>query len=93
LTREKRRKEFKKLIASTYDKSSTAFLALARCAMLCNRADFKRDSENLARSVLEREYIGDTPEVALLKYMELSVRRFSFIDYSFIIFYLYRLVM
>jgi sodium/potassium-transporting ATPase subunit alpha len=61
--------------------------------MLCNRAAFKQDSKNLARSVLQRECNGDSSEVAVLKCVELSVSRFSFVDYSFIIFKLYRLAM
>lgn len=41
--------------------------------MLCNRADFKQDPENLSKSVLERECNGDASESALLKCVELSV--------------------
>ncbi len=49
-------------------------LALSRCAMLCNRADFKQDQENLKKPVLQRECNGDASESALLKCVELSVR-------------------
>ena len=64
-------------------------MALARCAMLCNRADFEQDPENLARPVLERECQGDASEAALLKCVELSVNRVSFIAYLLIIFDLF----
>ncbi|CAF3354470.1 unnamed protein product [Rotaria socialis] len=57
----------------TYDRYSTGWLALSRCAMLCNRADFKQDPENLSKSVLERECNGDASESALLKCVELSI--------------------
>ncbi len=54
-------------------------MALSRCAMLCNRADFKQDQENLKKPVLQRECNGDASESALLKCVELSVRsEFSF---------------
>ncbi len=49
-------------------------MALSRCAMLCNRADFKQDQENLKKPVLQRECNGDASESALLKCVELSVR-------------------
>ncbi|CAF4313000.1 unnamed protein product, partial [Rotaria sp. Silwood2] len=58
-------------------KSGDSIPALTRCAMLCNRADLKQDSENLARPVLQREYNGDSSEVALLKYVELSIGNVS----------------
>ncbi|CAF2112334.1 unnamed protein product [Rotaria magnacalcarata] len=57
----------------TYDRYSTGWLALSRCAMLCNRADFKQDPENLSKPVLERECNGDASESALLKCVELSI--------------------
>jgi sodium/potassium-transporting ATPase subunit alpha len=46
--------------------------------MLCNRADFKQDSENLSLPVLQRECNGDASESALLKCVEISVKN-SFI--------------
>ncbi|CAF2727607.1 unnamed protein product [Rotaria sp. Silwood2] len=58
---------------STYDKSTPGWLALARCAMLCNRADFKQDPNNLAQPVLQRQCNGDASEVALIKCVELSM--------------------
>ncbi|CAF1084829.1 unnamed protein product [Didymodactylos carnosus] len=58
---------------ATYDKSSPGWLALSRCAMLCNRACFKQDAENLKKPVLQRECNGDASESALLKCVELSV--------------------
>ncbi|CAF4624244.1 unnamed protein product, partial [Rotaria sp. Silwood2] len=57
----------------TYDRNSTGWLALSRCAMLCNRADFKQDPENLSKPVLQRECTGDASESALLKCVELSI--------------------
>ncbi|CAF1421916.1 unnamed protein product [Rotaria sordida] len=62
---------------STFDKNSRGFLALSRCATLCNRADFKQDSENLAQPVLQRACNGDSSEVALLKCVELSTGNVS----------------
>ncbi|CAF0868350.1 unnamed protein product [Rotaria sp. Silwood1] len=58
---------------ATYDRNSTSWLALSRCAMLCNRADFKQDPENLSKPVLQRECTGDASESALLKCVELSI--------------------
>ncbi|CAF0994969.1 unnamed protein product, partial [Didymodactylos carnosus] len=51
----------------TYDKTSQGWLSLSRCAMLCNRADFKQTPENLKQPVLQRECNGDASESALLK--------------------------
>jgi hypothetical protein len=93
LTIENKKNDLKKFLVSTFDTKARAFWALARCAILCNRADFKQDSENLARPVSERECHGDQSEAALLRCIELSVSRFALIDYSFIIFNLYRLAM
>jgi sodium/potassium-transporting ATPase subunit alpha len=63
----------------TYNKTAPGWLALSRCAMLCNRADFKQDPENLSKPVLQRECNGDASESALLKCVELSVSH-SLID-------------
>jgi sodium/potassium-transporting ATPase subunit alpha len=46
-------------------------MALARIAMLCNRAEFKEGQENIP--VLRRDCNGDASESALLKYVELNV--------------------
>jgi sodium/potassium-transporting ATPase subunit alpha len=43
--------------------------ALARCATLCNRADFKGGQDDVP--ILRREVNGDASEAALLKCMEL----------------------
>lgn len=52
--------------------------------MLCNRADFKQDQENLKKPVLQRECNGDASESALLKCVELSVsRRFLLVVFIF----------
>ena len=48
--------------------------------MLCNRADFKQDQENLKKPVLQRECNGDASESALLKCVELSVRKQKIIN-------------
>lgn len=56
---------------ATYSKDSTDWLALARIAMLCNRAEFKVGQENIP--VLKRECNGDASESALLKCVELSI--------------------
>ncbi|VDP86710.1 unnamed protein product [Schistosoma mattheei] len=45
--------------------------ALARIAMLCNRAEFKTGEEN--KPVLKRECNGDASETAILKCTELCV--------------------
>lgn len=57
----------------TYDKHSAGWLALSRCAMLCNRADFNPDPDNLSKPVLQRDCNGDASESALLKCVELSI--------------------
>ncbi|RNA10547.1 Na+ K+ ATPase alpha subunit, partial [Brachionus plicatilis] len=59
-------------VSSTFDKDAAGLRALIRCAMLCNRAEFKLDAENLKRPILQRECIGDASESALLKSCELS---------------------
>ncbi|CAH8652746.1 unnamed protein product [Dicrocoelium dendriticum] len=55
---------------ANYDKSSPSWMALARIAMLCNRAEFKSGEED--KPVLKRECNGDASESALLKCVELS---------------------
>ncbi|PAA79602.1 hypothetical protein BOX15_Mlig021528g3 [Macrostomum lignano] len=54
-----------------YNKSSPEWIALSRCAMLCNRAEFKAGEES--KPVLKRECNGDASESALLKCVELSI--------------------
>jgi len=54
-----------------YDHTSPTWTALARCAMLCNRAEFKPGQD--ATPVLKRECMGDASESALLKCVELSI--------------------
>ncbi|CAF1250221.1 unnamed protein product [Rotaria sordida] len=58
---------------ATYGRNTPGWLALSRCAILCNRADFKQDPENLAQPVLQRQCYGDESEAALLKCVELSI--------------------
>lgn len=57
---------------SSYDKNAPGLRALVRCAMLCNRAEFKNDAGNLQKPVLQRECIGDASESAIIKCCELS---------------------
>ena len=56
---------------ATYDRSSPTWMALARIAMLCNRATFRHDQKHLP--ILKRECDGDASESALLKCVELSI--------------------
>jgi len=56
---------------STYGRNDASWLALSRCSMLCNRAEFKVDQEDVP--VLKRECNGDASESALLKCVELSI--------------------
>ncbi len=60
---------------AAYDKSSQGLKALMRCAMLCNRAEFKTDASNLSKSILQKECIGDASESAILKCTELCSGR------------------
>jgi len=57
---------------SSYDKNAPGLRALVRCAMLCNRAEFKNDAGNMQKPVLQRECIGDASESAIIKCCELS---------------------
>lgn len=59
-------------VSAKYDKESPGAVSLMRCAMLCNRADFKSDAKNLDKPVLQRECNGDASESAILKSCELS---------------------
>ena len=59
-------------VSSTGDKNAPGLRALIRCAMLCNRAEFKLDAANLQKPILQRDTIGDASESALLKCCELS---------------------
>jgi hypothetical protein len=61
--------------------------------MLCNRADFKQDAENLRKPVLQRECNGDASESALLKCVELSVRDKSNKNFHCFTSFFFRLVM
>lgn len=56
---------------STYSRTDPSWLALSRCSMLCNRAEFKVGQEEVP--VLKRECNGDASESALLKCVELSI--------------------
>ena len=64
-------------VSASYDKNATGLRALMRCAMLCNRAEFKLDEENLKKPILQRDCIGDASESAILKCCELSFNNVS----------------
>jgi sodium/potassium-transporting ATPase subunit alpha len=49
---------------------SISWKMLMRCAMLCNRAEFKPDPENMAKDVMKRSCTGDASETAILQYSE-----------------------
>merc|ERR550534_2007715 len=53
-----------------YDKSTAGWRAITRCAVLCNKAEFKAEQESVP--VLQRECAGDASESAFLKYVELA---------------------
>lgn len=55
---------------ANFDTSSDTWNHLARVAMLCNRAEFKVNQQNVP--VLKRECNGDASESALLKCVELT---------------------
>ncbi|CAF0758859.1 unnamed protein product [Brachionus calyciflorus] len=59
-------------VSASYDKTAPGLRALIRCAMLCNRAEFKVDAANLQKPILQRDCIGDASESAILKSCELS---------------------
>lgn len=59
-------------VSASYDKNAPGLRALIRCAMLCNRAEFKLDAGNLQKPILQRECLGDASESAILKCCELS---------------------
>lgn len=53
-----------------YDKTTSGWRAITRCAVLCNKAEFKAEQEEIP--VLQRECAGDASESAFLKYVELA---------------------
>merc|ERR1711931_413008 len=55
---------------SAFDKSAAGWKTLERVAMLCNRAEFKGNQEQV--SILKREVNGDASEAAILKCTELT---------------------
>ncbi|CAF0735401.1 unnamed protein product [Brachionus calyciflorus] len=61
----------RKASVAPYDfANSSDWRKLVRCAILCNKAEFKSDEENLAKDVWHRECVGDASESALLQYTE-----------------------
>merc|ERR1711970_367841 len=55
---------------SAFDKAAPGWKTLERVGILCNRAEFKPNQENVA--ILKREFNGDASEAAILKCTELS---------------------
>jgi sodium/potassium-transporting ATPase subunit alpha len=55
---------------SAFDKGAPGWKTLERVGILCNRAEFKPNQDNVA--VLKREVNGDASEAAILKCTELS---------------------
>merc|ERR1719449_256002 len=55
---------------ANYDKNTHGWRAITRCAVLCNKAEFKAEQESVP--VLQRECAGDASESAFLKYVELA---------------------
>eukprot|EP00090_Calanus_glacialis_P038504 TRINITY_DN67168_c0_g1_i1.p1 TRINITY_DN67168_c0_g1~~TRINITY_DN67168_c0_g1_i1.p1 ORF type:complete len:1030 (-),score=220.45 TRINITY_DN67168_c0_g1_i1:134-3133(-) len=53
-----------------FDKNQKGWKSLERIAILCNRAEFKPQQENVA--ILKREVLGDASEAGILKCTELS---------------------
>jgi sodium/potassium-transporting ATPase subunit alpha len=53
-----------------FNKNAGGWKSLERCAMLCNRSEFKPGQENVP--ILKKEVNGDASEAALLKCTELS---------------------
>jgi sodium/potassium-transporting ATPase subunit alpha len=50
--------------------NSDSWENLMRCARLCNRAEFKLDTENMAKDIMKRLCTGDASETAILQYSE-----------------------
>merc|ERR1712106_901978 len=55
---------------SSFDKAAPGWKPLERVGILCNRAEFKPNQDNV--SILKREVNGDASEAAILKCTELS---------------------
>jgi sodium/potassium-transporting ATPase subunit alpha len=58
----------------SYDKKCAGFKTLEKIGVLCNRSEFKEGTENMSKSVLQREVNGDASEAAILKCTELSTK-------------------
>merc|ERR1719341_1228934 len=56
----------------TFNKNAPGWKILERVACLCNRSEFKENTENMSKPVLQREVNGDASEAAILKCTELS---------------------
>merc|ERR1711981_704477 len=58
----------------TGDLSSSTWEDLCRVAVLCNRATFKGDAENMGKPILKRDCIGDASESGILKMTEILTK-------------------
>ena len=68
---ERRKSIAQKSQGTVFDsKSSDTWKKLTRCAMLCNRAEFKQDPENMAKEPMKRSCTGDASETAIVQYSE-----------------------
>ena len=52
------------------NRNSECWKLLTRCAILCNRAEFKSDPENMAKEPMKRSCNGDASETAIVQYSE-----------------------
>ncbi|CAF3430605.1 unnamed protein product [Rotaria sp. Silwood1] len=53
------------------DSNRPGYKALIRCAMLCAKAVFKPDEENMSKPPLQRQVQGDASETAILQFSEI----------------------
>ncbi|CAF0779597.1 unnamed protein product [Rotaria sp. Silwood1] len=53
------------------DPNRPGYKALIRCAMLCAKAVFKPDEENMSKPPLQRQVQGDASETAILQFSEI----------------------
>lgn len=58
----------------TGDLSSPTWESLCRVAVLCNRAVFRGDAENMAKPILKRDCMGDASESGILKCTEIITK-------------------
>merc|ERR1711881_385540 len=58
----------------TGDLTSSTWESLCRVAVLCNRAIFRGDQENMAKPILKRDCMGDASESGILKCTEILTK-------------------